>query len=327
MRLTGKTIALITGAVAVAIAIAVLLVAADPFGDRVVPGLDKQMDAVARVEIVRGGNTLKFDKAEDGSWVADSLGDAPARPGTVEDLLDKLAGMAPADDPQPGNTNTMPDDAVTVTLKDAKGAVLNELTLGRPADAKGGAGLVRLGAKGQVVAAQDVPQISFDPAVWTEPALPGLGERQVRNFKVIFPDGRLANYTRAKPGEAFQQGEGNSAPPIDGQAIAQVAEALRSWSSVKVQSAKDMAWTGAPMVMAEAFDGLVMTMMPVADKAGTWVRVNAHFAAPANADPATAKAAQEEAERLNSMRAFAFLLPPEQAKVLSAVTGASVQQQ
>ena len=325
MRPVWKGLAL-AGVIAGLIVAAVILVRQDVFADRALPALTGQREQISQITIRHRQGNIGFRKDDDGTWLVSTAGDAPVREEGIETLLDDLADIRVATRDE--NAPPLPArldgaEAYAITLADSQGKGLAlfaiQFKAGQPeAGLKDGQALLAEEG-GAPMLVSHVPELSISPDYWADVSLPTLAPERVRILRVMTPDARLATFERANAQAEFRRAEADAGVPIDAGAVRQAVEALGSLRSEKVQPANQLAWGGATMVMAETFDGVALTLLGARDETGTWVRVNAHYQG-ADAEGAS-KTAEAEAEKLNRMRAFAFLLPPETAAKLFGVTG------
>lgn len=320
MRPVWKGLALACVVVGLIVA-AVMLVRQDVFADRALPILTEQRDQIAQITIRHRQDTIGFTKAEDGTWLVSSAGDAPVREALVETFLDDLANMrlVRPEEGAPALPSRLDADATyAIALADAAGKGLALISIQPEAGEEENRALVVQDA-GQPMRVSHVPEIPVSAERWADLSIPTLSPERVRVLRVMTPDARLATFERPNAESGFQRAEADAGAPVNAEAVRQAVEALGSLRSEKVRPANDLAWGGATMVMAETFDGVTLTLLGARDESGTWVRVNAHHQPPQGGE---AKAgAEAEAEKLNRMRAFAFLLPPEIASRLFGVTG------
>ena len=321
MRPVWKGLALACVVVGLIVA-AVILVRQNVFAERALPILTEQRDQIAQLTIRYGQDTIGFTKTPDGAWLVSSAGDAPVREALVETLLDDLANMrlvereegAPA---LPSRLDA--EKSYAIALADSAGKGLALITLQPEAGSEDGQALLVQDA-GQPMLVSHVPEIPLSAERWADLAIPTLAPERVRVLRVMTPDARLATFERASASAAFQRVEADAGAPVNAEAVRQAVEALGNLRSEQVRPANDLAWGGATMVMAETFDGVVLTLLGARDDvhndSGVWVRVNAH-----HAPQGSAKTAEAEAEALNRMRAFAFLLPSDVAAHLFGVAG------
>ncbi|MCH8683792.1 hypothetical protein [Pedomonas mirosovicensis] len=321
MRVSKKVLGL-AGLAIVLVAIAILLVVQSGiFSERALPALATQLDQIARITIRHKAETLGLRKADDGTWHVETAGDAPARDGMVDQLLDDLTGMIVAEKKSaPASARLDGSQAYAFTLAD-KGGVGLALFAIRHDDSLPEDQALIIPEGGKPVVAARVPEIDLSPEHWAEVFLPTVKAERVRVLRVMTPDGRMSTFERSAPNAAFQRVAADAGAPVNAEAVRQAVEAVETLKYDQVQQARDLAWTGATMVMAETFDGVTLTLLCKADDTGAWVRVNAHHQATPGEAPEAAGPAEEEAARLNRMRAFAFRLPRETAARLLGAVG------
>jgi len=296
----------------------VLLVRQDVFADRALPALTAQREQIARITIRHQQDAISFTKAEDGTWLVSTAGDAPVRENKVEALLDELADMRVVKREE--NAPPLPQrldgsNAYAIALADAEGKGLALIILRPEAGLEEGQMLLAEEGRAPILASH-APKISLAPEQWADVSIPTLAPERVRVLRVMTPDARLATFERPSAEAPFRRVEADAGAPVNAEAVRQAVETLGALRSEKVQQANDLAWSGATMVMAETFDGVVLTLLGARDDSGVWVRVNAH-----HQPQGSAGTAEAEAEKLNRMRAFAFLLPQDLASALFGVTG------
>ena len=319
MRLSMKMLGLAVGAIALIALAVVFVVQSGVFAERALPALESQREQVARITIRHKGDTLSLHKGEDGTWLVDTAGDAPVRDGLADALLDDLAGMTVAQKTtEPVSSRLDGSEAFAIALADEAGVGLALFAI-RPEDGlpEGQALVVPDG--GQPVVADRVPEINLSPEHWADVFIPQLAAERVRVLRVMTPDARMTTYERAAPDAPFRRVLADAGAPVDGAAIQQVVEAVETLKYDQVRQARDLAWSGATMIMAETFDGVALTLLSASSNNEVWVRVNAHYQAPPEGAAEAAATAEAEAERLNRMRAFAFLLPRETAEKLQGL--------
>lgn len=317
MRPVWKGLAL-AGVIVGLIVAAVVLVRQDVFADRALPVLTAQRDQITRITIRHQQESIGFTKAEDGAWLVATAGDAPVQDDKVKALLDDLADMrvVERDEAAPPLPQRLDGRADTVVaLADAGGKGLALFTIRRDAGLEDGQALLAEEGRAPILV-NHVPEIPLAPERWADVSIPTLAPERVRVLRVMTPDARLVTFERESAEDAFHRVEADAGTPITAEAVRQAVETLGSLSAEKAQQANGLAWGGATMVMAETFDGVVLTLLGARDESGVWVRINAHHQRQGASDTAEA-----EAERLNRMRAFAFLLPQETAAKLFGVTG------
>ena len=317
MRPVWKGLAL-AGVVVGLIVAAVILVRQDVFADRALPNLTAQRDQIAQITIRHQQSTIGFTKAEDGTWLVFTAGDAPVREALVETLLDDLSNMrlVKRDETAPALPARLDGaSAYAIALADAAGKGLTLITLQPQAGEEGGHALLSQ-ENGPPMLVSHVPEIPMSAERWANLAIPTLAPERVRVLRVMTPDARLATFERPSAEAGFHRAEADAGAPVNAEAVRQAVDVLGSLRSETVRPANDLAWGGATMVMAETFDGVALTLLGTRDEAGTWVRINAH-----QQPQGSAETAEAEADRLNRMRAFAFLLPPDIASRLFGVTG------
>lgn len=317
MRPVWKGLAL-AGVVVGLIVAAVILVRQDVFADRALPNLTEQRDQIAQITIRHQQSTIGFTKAEDGTWLVSTAGDAPVREALVETLLDDLSNMRLV--VREENAPPLPDrldgaSAYAIALADAAGKGLALISLQPEAGAEEGQALLAQ-ENGPPVLVSHVPEIPMSAERWADLAIPTLAPERVRVLRVMTPDARLATFERPSAEAGFHRAEADAGAPVNAEAVRQAVEVLGSLRSETVRPANDLAWGGATMVMAETFDGVTLTLLGARDDSGTWVRVNAHHQTQGGT-----KSAEAEADKLNRMRAFAFRLPPDIASRLFGATG------
>lgn len=329
MRPVWKGLAL-AGVIAGLIVAAVALVRQDVFAERALPALETQRDQITRITIRHQQNTIGFRKDQEGVWLVSTAGDAPVRPKLIETLIDDLADMRVAKRDE--NAPPLPArldgaSAYAIALADGEGKGLALFALQREDGMKDGQALLaEEGGAPRLVS--HAPALTVAAEDWAEVALPTLSPERVRILRVMTPDARLATFERSDARSDFRRVEADAGVPVEAGAVREAVETLGSLRSEKVRAANQLAWGGATMVLAETFDGVALTLLGARDGANTWVRVNAHYQAPPAPEGAADEAQAEpndkaaaEAEKLNRMRAFAFLLPPETAARLFGVTG------
>lgn len=317
MRPVWKGLAL-AGVVVGLIVAAVVIVRQDVFADRALPNLTEQRDQIAQITIRHQQNTIGFAKAEDGAWLVSSAGDAPVREGLVEALLDDLSNMrlvVREENAPPLPTRLDGASAYAIALADAAGKGLTLITLQPEAGEEEGHALLAQ-ENGAPTLVSHVPEIPMSAERWADLAIPTLAPERVRVLRVMTPDARLAAFERPNAEAGFHRAEADAGAAVNADAVRQAVEVLGSLRAETVRPANDLAWGGATMVMAETFDGVTLTLLGARDESGTWVRVNAH-----HQPQGGAQSAEAEADRLNRMRAFAFLLPPDIASRLFGATG------
>lgn len=313
MRLSKTVLWLAVGTIALVVLGVVLTIRGGLFAERALPALAAQRDQVARITIRYQNETLGLRKDEDGTWLVDTAGDAPVRDGLAEDLLDDLAGMAVVKKPAVKVSSRLDgSEDFSIALADRTGVGLALFAL-RPGDGlpEGQAFVVPEG--GAPVVARRVPELNLSPEHWADVFIPRLEAKRIRLVRVMTPDARMTTYTRAGADAPFLR-EGDGAAPVDAGALRAAVAAVETLDYDEVRQARDLAWTGATMLMAETFDGVALTLLCASASDGMWVRINAHHQAAA--EEVGKDGAAAEAERLNRMRAFAFRLKPDVADQL-----------
>lgn len=282
------------------------------------PALDARVNDVARIEVQREGSSTTLEKSGD-RWVLAEKGGYPADLEPIKKLVLGLADMStieaktgdPAryaklgvDDPaQAGST------ASRVTLKDAGGATLADVILGKPQEGKGlggsGQTYVRKPSEAQSWLAKGRVEVKEKPVDWLAKEILKVSRDRVRAVTVEHADGEVVRVDRAKPSETnftlheIPEGKELSYPTVAG-AIANALEWL-NLEDVSPASAIDATTGHLASTRFETFDGLVVTVRTQEQDGKTWARFDAEFVAPAEvpADPAAegAEATKDEAKK------------------------------
>lgn len=319
MRLSMKMLGLAVGAIALIMLAVVFMVRSGVFAERALPVLESQREQIAQITIRHEGDILSLKKAEDGTWLVDTAGDAPVRDGLADALLDDLINMRVAQKTTaPVSARLDGSEAYAIALADKNGVALALFAIQQEDGGPDGQALV-VPDGGQPVVADRVPAIDLSPEHWADVFIPQLAAERVRVLRVMTPDARMTTYERAAPDAPFRRVPADAKAPVDADSIRQAIEAVETLKYDRVRQAGELAWSGATMIMAETFDGVALTLLSASSNDEVWVRVNAHYQAPPEGAAEAAAPAEAEAERLNRMRAFAFQLPRETAEKLQGL--------
>ena len=302
--MNARTLLVLLGVTLAVVAATVLLldsrsdaVSAPKESAKLFPALDARVNDVARIEIVRGEASTALEKSGE-RWVLPEKGGYPADVEPIKKLVIGIAGLttieAKTSDPARYAKLGVEDPAqagatgARVTLKDAGGATLAELIVGKEQDAKSFSGpgqtYVRKPSEPQSWLAKGRVEVKEKPVDWLAKEILKVSRDRVRAVTVEHADGEVVKVDRAKASDAnftlhdIPEGKELSYPTAPG-AIANALEWLQL-EDVSPAAAIDFSTGHLASTRFETFDGLVVTVRTKEQDGKTWARFDAEFVAP-----------------------------------------------
>lgn len=327
-------VAAVGGAVYFALSDQMLSAADSSVGQKLYPDLAARLNNVANVSLVRKDGTLTLVRTEQG-WRLAEKSNYPVAFDKVRKLLVDLAEMRTVE----AKTSTPAiyasldvDDltapeakAVVITLKDAGGAQVASLIVGKARLGRGGpasdATYVRKSGEAQTWLASGRIQPDKEPERWLERRVTDIGRERVKEATVVQPDGAKLVVKRDKPADAdFTLVDA----PADRTLKAayernSIGSALELLDLDDVRPASEVKFAdNGPYFEVRTFDG-VTVRADLADLDGkTWARFSTRYEAPAEPVPAgdagaaklkSAADATKEAADLSARSSWAYKLP------------------
>ena len=293
------------------------------------PGLADRLGQVEQVELAQGKTVIRLARKGE-QWVAPDKADYPVKFETVRRNLVALSdlktleakttksdlhGRLQLDDPKGEGTK-----AIGFTLKDAKGAVVADMVVGkRRANLAGGTdrSYVRKTADSQAWLVEGALDLRMDAAEWLERELVNLPAQRFHEASTVQPDGKRLTVRRAKPEDTDYAIVGLPAnAKIKSQfTVNAVAGALDGLTLDDVRAASELEFKPASgWAEFKSPDGLVIKVEIAIQAEKSWVRLSAAYQAPpvgtASAGEAkTPEQVQDEAKAINTrLGAWAFQL-------------------
>lgn len=272
--------------------------AGEPAAGPLFPGLDRRINEVAAVEVVRSGGAVTVTRGPAG-WTVQQKGGYPADADAVKRTVVALAEATAVEartarpdlyprigveDPEaPGASSTR------LTLRSGDGAPLAALVVGKPA---GEATLYarRAGEAQSWLVKAPLGTPDADPLRWTDRTPPRIPDDTVASVTIRQPDGAEAGIRRDSPGRpfaAFGLPDGAAAAPPAVQATAAVASML---VLEDVARADPALFADAVVTTVRTFDGLLLTVRTARRDGQAWIALDA--AAEGDAAAAQAKELQ-----------------------------------
>jgi hypothetical protein len=293
-------------------------------GELLYPALAGRLNDVGSVVVAKREATFVFERKGD-AWVVTSRHDYPADFERVRKLLVEIASLRTVEaktSSLAGYRTLEVEDlseagakSTRVTLKDASGAELASIYIGKSRFAQGrpeGDGVyVRKAAEAKSWLARNRMSVDRDIAQWLDRKLIDVAQDRIQRLSVVHADGARLVVKRDTPADKDFSVE---SPPADRKLkpaydIDAVATAFSSLELDDFVPAGDVTFApNAPITEATTFDGLTVTASFAEQNGRTWVRFAAKFAAPStpiNPDDEPAKkllspeAAAKQAEDIN----------------------------
>lgn len=285
-------------------------------GEAFLPDLAKRANDIARLEVTEGGETLVVARTDTG-WVLPDKGGFPAK---VEPLRDAVSGLArltileaktdrPDRHDRLGVEDPGKDKATSrrLVLKDAGGAVLADLVLGRPSYGVGGTGglYVRRGGEDQAWLVSGQVRLPGGPTGWLDTQVADVAAPRVAS--VALTGGGKDPVRLSRAGEGWTLERMPRGRTLDSGKAERVA-ALGSLLTLEdVRPVAGLKGDGRRAEVTTS-DGLVLRLARVAGEAEPWVLVTAE---------ARADTARAEAEAITKrMEGVAVRLPAFKAELL-----------
>jgi hypothetical protein len=310
-------------------------------GEKLFPALASRANDARTLTVARKDSTVTLTKGEQ-DWMLSDKANYPADFAKVRKLIVELAELRTleAKTKTPGlyasleveDLATADAKSTQVTLKDAGGAVLADILVGKQRYGRGGSvgdGVyVRKVGDAQAWQARGRITLERDAVSWLDKTIADVSRERVRQVTVTQPDGAKLIVRRDKPDDkdftiVDKPADRKVKSEYD---VNAVAGALERLELDDVRLAKDMEFAdGAPAVELITFDGLNMRIHLVTKDDQSWARLSATFEAPAEPIKPEGAAAKlksaddvlKEAEQLNARTAnWAYRLPTFKAEAM-----------
>lgn len=293
------------------------------------PGLADRLGQAEQVELTQGKTVIRLARKGE-QWVAPDKADYPAKFEVVRRNLVALSdlktleakttksdlhGRLQLDDPKGESTK-----AVGFTLKDAKGAVIADMVVGkRRTNLAGGAdrSYVRKADDSQAWLVEGALDLRMDAAEWLEREIVNLPAQRFHEASTIQPDGKRLTVRRAKPDDADYAIVGLPAnAKIKSQfTVNGIAGALDGLTLDDVRSVSELEFKPAGgWAEFKSPDGLTIKVEIASWDEKSWVRLSAAYQTPpagtvSAGEVKTPEQVQDEVKAINArLRAWAFLL-------------------
>ncbi|MCC7013108.1 MAG: DUF4340 domain-containing protein [Planctomycetes bacterium] len=259
-------------------------------GKRLFPELGARLNDVAKLTVVSKDATINLEK-NGASWGVADKGGYPVDFGKVKQLavavseMELLAQMTanPASHAKLGVEEPTAAEASSrrVTLKDASGAVLADLIVGKPKphEGFGGRGSLFVRKEGESQAWEVSGQLSVAGSVndWLSREIGKLEGTRVKRVFVQHADGNTLAVSKGSATdkdfsvENLPEGAELQWPGVAGG----IGSALQYLSLDDVQKSEGFDLAGATSATFECFDGLVVTARSIERDSKTWVALSA----------------------------------------------------
>ena len=180
--------------------------------DRLVfPALQRQVDAIADIEVVRPGGRFVLSRRE-GGWANMGIGGYPARSPRVDEVVGAMAGLEYAE-PRTSRSRlyrrldvddvTAGGKSTRLTLKDADGAVLADIIVGKPKNDVTGTDrqgvYMRLPGDERAWLVEGSLDVRHDAAEWSDRMVVDIDARSLTALTVRHADGEIVALHRDRP--------------------------------------------------------------------------------------------------------------------------------
>jgi hypothetical protein len=310
-------------------------------GDKIFPALADRLNDARTLTIARKDGTVTLAKV-DQDWTLPDKANYPADFTKVRKLLVELAELRTleAKTTTPGlyasleveNLATPDAKSTQVTLKDASGAALADLLIGKQRYGRSGSAgdgiYVRKVGDAQAWQARGRLTIEREALNWLDRNVADISRDRVRQVTVTQPDGAKLVVRREKPDDKdFVLVDKPADRKLKSEyEVNNLGGALERLELDDVRPYKELEFVdGTPAVELATFDGLTLRVHLVTKDDQTWARLSASFEAPAEPikpEGATAKLkladdVQKEAEQINARTAnWAYRLPTYKAEAM-----------
>ncbi len=286
-----RSLAILSGAAAIAIGAAILLTpdsAAPPPPSQaalIFPGLAPRLTGAARIEIVRHDTTLAIVRSGD-AWVLPAKSDHPVRPERIREMLvgltelrlveqrtanpEMLERLGLEDPQRAGSTSSL------LRVLDANGGVIAELILGRRRVRTQGnlpeSIFVRRPGDNQSWMAEGRLPVDADPALWLDRDIVNLPRERLR--RVVIRRAGEPELVLTRPGEAdapLAITTPESAPPTDETSLDEVARGFETLTFLDVRREAEVPGEALGAARFEMTDNLVVHVRVHKDGEAIWI--------------------------------------------------------
>jgi hypothetical protein len=273
--------------------------------------LRSRVNDVAEVTIVSGASSCTLKKSG-ATWGAADKGGFPVDFGKVKALvvgiseLEKVEAMTRNREfhSKLGVEDAAGEGATSkrVTLKDASGAVLADVVLGKSKPTQGSSTrstlYVRVEGDDQTWEATGSLSADASSTGWLDRNISKIEEKRVKRAAVTHPDGELVVATRSAQDQTNLSVENVPAgKELQWDGVANgIASSLQYMSLDDVQRAEGFDMAGAVQTEFACFDGLVVAARSIEKDGKTWVTLSASFDEAQRAAPAGPEAPPAEGE-------------------------------
>jgi hypothetical protein len=279
-------------------------------GERVLPGLEKSLNSITEVRLVKGDETHTTLKKGADNWTVDERG-YPADSGKVRKLLLDLASLnvveektrTPANFPQLGVEDVNSPKATGTRIDATTPGKTYSLIVGKSSSAK--SGYVRVNGTEQSLLAAPELTVDADPKRWLEHTLVDVSQERVKDFTVKPADG--PGYSASRPSKDKQDFSVADIPKGRELSNPTAADPVAgSLTGLTLDDARRTATAPDPKALSHAsfhtFDGLSVDVTGRKDGSRTLISVTAS---------STDKATQSEAQSLVARtQGWEYEIPP-----------------
>jgi hypothetical protein len=269
------------------------------------PGLEQQIDAVAKITIdTTQGNVVVMRDAR-GGWILPDRGGWPANFDVVRKTVQALAKLQAIERRTAREENhsalllAAPDDKTAsptgrgfrITALDAAEKPLAALIMGKiqtpPSGTRAGIAYARKDGEAQTYLVQGDVNIPLQVPDWIDRVLFDISEARIQSVTLTPPSGSAYDITRADPDASFAitktpKGKDLVLPELP----ANIAKAIALLPLDDAMPADEIDFTGAFRATHKLFDGLVLTSWTILRDKVRWTKFEADFDA-AQAEAAT----------------------------------------
>lgn len=292
-----------------------------PIGERALPGLAGNLNALAWVGLSRGQTKIDF-AAINGRWAVAEKGNYPAAQGKLRQLLLGLADLTliepkterpelfsrlDLDDPANGK-------ATEVKLNDRAGQTVAELIVGKRRSDRLGPGndtvYVRKPGIDRAWLARGALDVSGDIVEWLDRRILDIPAARIASVTLTAEDGNTLVLSRSEPGGHFVAADAPADTKFKGPGVlAEPAGALAALDLADVKPAADQPApdSAVPTASFKTFDGLTIDLRLFARDNADWLAITA----------SGKDATEAEAKTINDRLApWTYAIAPDRAKLL-----------
>jgi len=270
-------------------------------GGLVFPVLERQLPDIAEIEVTRAGHRFVLARDE-GGWANLGIGGYPAESSLVEAAIGAMAGLRYIE-PKTVRSKLHPRlevedvtagaNSTRITFRDAAGAVLADIIVGKPKNDGAGPGrqgvYVRLPGDERAWLVEGSLDVRRDAADWSERMVVDIDARALTALTIRHADGEVVALHRRRPRDSKLTLKNlPSGARVEHQYqmdyMAELLRGIRFSDAVRVGATKHET-TPAFEVTAQSKDHLVVTLRASepAEDGSVWTRIDARISDDAQA--------------------------------------------